>query len=490
MTAVKRKKEQAEFELIQNVEGVAFDEMNLVELPFALLTDAKEARSKPVIEVPLAPDGSEALVSNARSSLPTALAERVVLGLLWLTQQQNGFKTHVVRFPLRILVEQYMYPGRFSKNRASGAFMKRVEEEINRVADTRIHSNRWYDKKLQRTTQMNAAIIDYIQVIHEGGRNSARVVELRWGDQLFNSVKAKYTKALDIRTLLKIQRPLDLRFYRWLDRQLATKRVQAVESCQNFAKYKLLMRGQKIDRGGRTASSYIVGKLRESLEKLNDIGFGVRMTVKQDQSDFRLVFEKLEGSDNESVSIDETAEIVREFQRYAHDLPANAKPRKISESDRNEAARWLEDYEKELAIWLVKRCVRLHKRTRQGEQTLFRFKALSFYEAKALADWEREEAKKKKRDIETNQGLADNVEDAWESYRFEQVTKARDGLSAKKLGKLELEAAQEVEDEISKAQFKTPKSALKAIIQTRVEEKLMADAGCMDEETFFNQWRG
>ena len=489
MPAAKRKPDQAEFELIQNVEGVAFDEMNLVELPFALLTDAKEARSKPVIEVPLAPDGSEALVSNARSSLPTALAERVVLGLLWLTQQQNGFKTHVVRFPLRILVEQYMYPGRFSKNRASGAFMKRVEEEINRVADTRIHSNRWYDKKLQRTTQMNAAIIDYIQVIHEGGRNSARVVELRWGDQLFNSVKAKYTKALDVRTLLKIQRPLDLRFYRWLDRQLATKRVQNVESCQNFAKYKLLMRGQKIDRGGRTASSYIVGKLRESLEKLNDIGFGVRMTVKQDQADFRLVFEKLEGSDNESVSIDETAEIVREFQRQAHDLPANAKPRKISESDRNEAARWLEDYEKELSIWLVKRCVRLHKRSRQGEQTLFRFKALSFYEAKALADWEREQDKKKKKDIQSNQELADNVEDAWDAYRFEQVTKSRDGLSAKKLAKLERDAAQEVEDEISKAQFKTPKSALKAIIQTRVEEKLMAEAGCLDEESFFKQWR-
>ena len=141
-------------------------------------------------------------------------------------------------------------------------------------------------------------------------------------------------------------------------------------------------------------------------------------SVKQDQTDFRLVFEKLEGSDNESVSIDETAEIVREFQRYAHDLPANAKLRKISESDRNEAARWLKDYEKDLAIWLVKRCVRLHKRTRQGEQTLFRFKALSFYEAKALADWEREEAKKKKKDIQTNQNLADNVEDAWETYRF------------------------------------------------------------------------
>lgn len=482
-------KTQTEFELIENVEGVAFDEMNLVELPFALLTDAKEARSKPVTEVSLAPDGSEALVSSARSSLPTALAERVVLGLMWLTQQQNGFKTHVVRFPLRILVEQYMYPGRFSKNRASGAFMKRVEEEINRVADTRIHSNRWYDKKLQRTTQMNAAIIDYIQVIHEGGRNSARVVELRWGDQLFNSVRAKYTKALDVRTLLKIQRPLDLRFYRWLDRQLATKRVQTVESCQNFARYKLLMRGQKIDRGGRTASSYIVGKLSESLRKLNDIGFGVRMTVQQDQTDYRLIFEKLEGKGNESISIDETAEIVREFQRQAHDLPKNAKTRKIPDSDREEASRWLGDYDKALAIWLVKRCVRLHKRSRQGEQTLFRFKALSFYEPKALADWECEQEKKKKKDIGNSKSQARNVEEAWETYRFEQVTKARDGFSAKKLEKLEADASQEVEEEIKKAQFKTPKSALKAIIQTRVEEKLMAAMGAMDEDSFFMQWQ-
>lgn len=489
MAAARQKSTQEDFELIQNVEGVAFDEMNLVEIPFSLLTDAKEARSKPVIEVPLTPDGSEALVSNARSSLPTALAERVVLGLLWLTQQQNGFKTHVVRFPLRILVEQYMYPGRFSKNRASGAFMKRVEEEINRVADTRIHSKRWYDKKLQRTTQMNAAIIDYIQVIHEGGRNSARVVELRWGDQLFNSVRAKYTKALDVRTLLKIQRPLDLRFYRWLDRQLATKRVQNVESCQNFARYKLLMRGQKIDRGGRTASSYIVGKLRESLNKLNDIGFGVRMTVQQDQADYRLVFEKLDGNANEAVSIDETAEIVREFQRQAHDLPKNSKPRKIPESDREEASCWLKDYEKELAIWLVKRCVRLHKKSRQGEQTLFRFKALSFYEAKALADWEREQEKKMKKSSQAAKSGAANVEEAWEAYRFEQVTKAREGLKAKKLEKLEAEATQEVQEEILKAQFKAPKSAMKAIIQTRVEEKLMASAGGMDEEAFYLQWQ-
>ena len=47
MTAAKRKTGTEEFELIQNVEGVAFDEMNLVELPFALLTDAKKPDQSP-----------------------------------------------------------------------------------------------------------------------------------------------------------------------------------------------------------------------------------------------------------------------------------------------------------------------------------------------------------------------------------------------------------------------------------------------------------
>ena len=472
---------------VEHVEDVAFDEMNLVELPFALLTDAKEARAKPVLEVALGPDGTEALVANARSSVPTALAERVVLGLMWLTQQENAFKEPVVRFPLRKLVEHYMYPDRFNRNRASGVFMQRVEEEINRVADTRIHSDRWYDKELGKQTKMNAAIIDYIQVVHEGGRNSARVVEIRWGAKLFKSVQARYTKALDVRTLLRIDRPLDLRFYRWLDRQLGTKNRETVASCQNFARYKLLMRGQKINRGGRTASSYIVRKLTEALTRLNTIGFAVRMTVDESQSDFRLIFEKIAGSENESVAVDEVADLVRAFQRKAHGLPKTAPKRTIASSERIEASRWIEDYGLEQASWMVKRAIELHKRSRQKDQTLFKFKALSFYEAKALADWEKKMEREAK-PVGTN-ALSESVEDAWEAYRFEQVAKARENLSAKAFTNIEKAANAEVEEEMSKTRFKTPKSALKAIVQARIEEHLMQEVGALSEEAFFAEWQ-
>src|SRR5689334_10585249 len=98
--------------VLLETEKVAFDEMNLVELRFALLTDGKEAALKPVPEVLLSPNGAERLVAG-KNSVPTALAERVVLGLLWLTQQDNGFREPVVRFTLRGLIEKYMHPDRF-----------------------------------------------------------------------------------------------------------------------------------------------------------------------------------------------------------------------------------------------------------------------------------------------------------------------------------------------------------------------------------------
>ena len=106
-----------------------------------------------------------------------------------------------------------------------------------------------------------------------------------------------------------------------------------------------------------------------------------------------------------------------------------------------------------------------------------------------MADWEREQEKNLKKGGQVGHAGAANVEEAWDSYRFEQVTRAREGLKARKLENLEVEATREVEEEIRKAQFKAPKSAMKAIIQTRVEEKLMAFAGAMDEDTFYRQWQ-
>jgi hypothetical protein len=54
------------------------------------------------------------------------------------------------------------------------------------------------------------------------------------------------------------------------------------------------MQGQKIDAGGRTASSYIAKLLRDSLLRLSREQFSVRMTIDASQDVFSVTFERLD----------------------------------------------------------------------------------------------------------------------------------------------------------------------------------------------------
>ncbi len=455
----------AQAALVFETQRVAFDEMNLVELPFATLTKEGEALED---EVPLGPSGDESLIPGRNQSLPTALAERAVLALMWLTKKANGFETPAVRFSVRRLVEEFMYPDRFTKNRASGELLKRVERELNRVADTRIHTNRWYDRTLKKRTKMNAAIIDYIQVVEEGGRNKPRLLEMKWGEQIYKSIRAQYTKALDVGTILRIRKPVDLRFYRWLDRQLATKSRQEVQSCQNFARYKLLMTGQKIDRGGRTASSYIVGKLRASLERLDSVGFSVRMTVDESQNDYALIFERIDGEVNETELRDGPAELVWRFRELFHGATRRpGKKTRLPESDREAARDWVDAYGEKQALWMVERCWRLHQKSRRADETLYRFAALAFYEPKAAADWDREiESKaRKKASVKADQEA--------QTQRLERLADAKKRLGKEKLAALRTLVQEEVEAEYEKLKFKPPAAAIAQHIDAELEERLL-----------------
>lgn len=481
MPRSKKRPSRPQLQLVEPVEGVAFDEMNLVELPFALLTDAKQIHRERIGRLPLNATGEERLVSNEGENLPTALAERVVLALLWMTMRQNGFKEPTIRFPLRSLIQDYMYPDRSPGNRVAGAFFKRVEEEIRRVAHTRIVSSRWFDKELKKVTHMDASIIDYIQVIEEGGRNKARILEIRWGAKLFKSIRDRYTKSIDVRTVLRIDRPLDLRFYRWLDRQLGVKDREVVASCQNFARYKLLMRGQKIERGGRTASSYIVTKLSESLERLDGIGFKVRLTVDKSQEDYRLVFDRIRGDQNETVTEDSAGELVREFQRLSYGRDASRK-RRIAAADREAAEQWLEDYGAEDAYWLVQRCIALHKRSSRKDDTLYRFKALAFYEDKAVADL----ANHQEEQLKLN--LGDRREDAWKAYREEQVALGRKKLGKRGLAELERAVKDGLEAQYASSQFKPPKKVFDSLVRKGCEAQTLSKIGAMTEQEFMSAW--
>jgi len=454
------------------LQHLAFDEMNLIEIPFALLTDEKAAKKTPIQELALDSEGNRKLVtSNRQDSLPTAMAERVVLGLLWLTKQRNGCRNAQVEFSLRELVEDFIYAGRL-KGRASGLLLKRIERELHRIKDTNIETDAWFDKRLGRTTYIKASIFDFIQVIDKGSNRQPRTLRIGWGQKLFQSIQERYTKSIDVETMLLIKRPLDLRLYRWLDRQLHSKNKQSVLSCQNFAKYKLAMRGQKIDRGGRTASCYITRKLSGAVERLNGLEFGIKMIVDKSTPDFSLIFEKQESSKNEIVIADFASELIKEFRYQSFGLSRDEEAR-IQPSERKIAQGLIDEHGIEKAQKIVARAVELHKATyganREPPHTL---KAIQHLEPRVLAEYVTKEKRKPQ---------SKNLEEHWEKYRREKLAEYVQKFPDNHDKELHIEA----ELEVARMERKVKIGAMRHILlESKVEELMLEAVGAMSRKEF------
>jgi len=470
-------------------EEFVIDEMNLVEMPFCLLKNTNQVGKVPISRVPLSADGKEYLESSSQTyGLPTALARRTVLGLVWLTMEQNGFKEQKVTFHIRDLIKDYMFPGRYPANDVGSKTIRAVENELHRVAATRIYSSRWYDKKLGQHTRMDAAIIDYVQVIDEGGKNRPMVIEVGWGRKFFESIQSRYTKGLDMHVWMQIANPIDEALYRWLDRQLSAKSSQRVESCQSFARFKLLMQGDVVARGGRTASSYIAAKLEESLQRLSGIGFPVRMTVDKTKTDFGLLFEKVAVpakaeavARNEVVEYDETGDLVMEFKRTCQGYPATDKPKRLREKDRELAAEWLNAYGREQATWMVRRCKDLHQKGPQAGVPLFSFNGLSFYKSQAESDylcWQKEH------DGQLRLRLQEHKKERWDAYR-NAMARAADGLLGKDtVAKLAAEARESVTGQYVNTCFRPPENVLEKFVDSALETLKLARVSIMPEAEF------
>jgi len=304
-----------------------------------------------------------------------------------------------------------MFPNRFVEYEPYGELLSSVEKQINCVANTRIFSDRWWDTDLRKITKMNAAIIDSVSVVESGGKNHPRIIEISWGDKFYKSLVSQYTKRIDIEILLRIDSPIDLQLYRVLDRQLATKNSQKYSDIVQFAKGKLAMTGKRIDRGGRTASSYVAGKLKESVKRLDIKGFSVRMEIDSSQSVFSVEFVKMDKSKpNEAVEQDKPGELIKEFQYRAHGRSVDEN-RRISVKERAEAVKWIEAYGFEKAKWMVGQCVKLQKE--MSREPILYFTGLRVYESTAAGDYEKH---KERQSRQLNLIWEERLDKLWDIY--------------------------------------------------------------------------
>jgi len=469
-----------------SLDEVAFDEMNIVELPIALLSKSTDG----IYEIPLSSDGKSKLVcaKSSEYGLPNSLAPRVLLGLMWLWSNEYPSEPQTFSFKLRDLVQRYMYPDRFNKKYTPGGrFLRSVWHQLNAIRDAGIHTDRWYDHKLKRHRPVNFSLLDGVSPIDEGGRNRPKIVEVTWGKYFWESMVNRYTKSIDARLVQALERPLDLQLYRLLDRQLSTKQRQRYSDIIGFARYKLGMHGQKLDAGGRTASSYVAKCLSESLARLSGEKFTVRMTIDRSNDVFSVTFERIAGGPkdqpHEVRDEDLPGDLIREFYLLAHGVPRDKRRTRVAKADRQKAKAWIGAYGLEKAKWMVKHAVKLQKE--RGKEPIMLFRGLEMYEAAASGAHERHQVE---RAGQLKLAFEEQRDRLWQAYQRRLVEVFDAQTPSEELAKLEEDVIRELRSR-SDASKHAPLDLLKLTGRAKVASVKRERMNTMSEEDFHSQFR-
>ncbi len=198
------------------------DEMNLVEFPFALLSDRGGGVLVLVFQVEdrdratgLRVNRKLTVTGDPKHGLPTAKDEEVYLGLLQLTKLKTEFNAPVVRFTRCELIALLGWPN------TDWAY-ERVVTAFARLAGVRLfYQKAWRDNADKAFKDRGGfGLLDSYR-FRDGrkgrGQNEDRLSEFRWNSVLFDSFQAGYLKRLDYETVRSLGTKAK-RLYRYLDK--------------------------------------------------------------------------------------------------------------------------------------------------------------------------------------------------------------------------------------------------------------------------------
>ena len=198
------------------------DEMNLVEFPFATLSDRSDGVRILEFQV-LDTDRATGLpverkltvTGDMKFGLPTAKDEEVYLGLLQLTKFHTDFSSPTVQFTRHELIRLLDWP-------SNDWAYERIATALARLTGVRLfYQNAWRDNANKVFKDRGGfGILDSF-VLRDGRKGSGPVEDLhsefRWNAVLFESFQAGYLKRLDFETVRTLGTKAK-RLYRYLDK--------------------------------------------------------------------------------------------------------------------------------------------------------------------------------------------------------------------------------------------------------------------------------
>lgn len=198
------------------------DEMNLVEFPFATLSD--RADGVQVLEFQVSDADRESglpverkltVTGDPKYGLPTAKDEEVYLGLLQLTKFHTDFRSPDVHFTRHELIRLLGWPN-------NDWAYERIATALARLTGVRLfYQNAWRDNANKVFKDRGGFGILDSYTIRDGRKGSGPIEDLhsefRWNNVLFESFQAGYLKRLDYETVRELGTKAK-RLYRYLDK--------------------------------------------------------------------------------------------------------------------------------------------------------------------------------------------------------------------------------------------------------------------------------
>lgn len=198
------------------------DEMNLVEFPFATLSDRSDGVQ--VLEFQVTDADRESgvpverklsVTGDPKHGLPTAKDEEVYLGLLQLTKFHTDFKSPDVHFTRHELIRLLGWPN-------NDWAYERIATALARLTGVRLfYQNAWRDNANKVFKDRGGFGILDSYTIRDGRKGNGPLEDLhsefRWNNVLFESFQAGYLKRLDYETVRDLGTKAK-RLYRYLDK--------------------------------------------------------------------------------------------------------------------------------------------------------------------------------------------------------------------------------------------------------------------------------
>jgi hypothetical protein len=261
---------QTQADLLPLLPTNGWDEMNLAEIPFFVLTDrvAKNGETKIKHECKIVLNGKPVLQQwiingSQEFGLPTAADARTYLALLRLTEERSTFDDPRVEFTRLELIELLGLPN-------DGRSYQRIDQSLLRLRNLSFDFiNSWWDQRQKKLTTCSFSLLSDMHLRDSrsaDGQGCLFRSEIVWSQTMFESLKAGFLRTIDYRQCIEFKNNTALQMYRFLGKRFYKKSILAFP-LEEFAYHRVgLARSNK-------GKAQIVRKLQPGILELEGIGF-------------------------------------------------------------------------------------------------------------------------------------------------------------------------------------------------------------------------